>query len=108
MLLENPLFLIGLILAVAGFILHKFPPKTINSFYGYRTKRSMRDQKSWDFAQIYSSKLMMQFGLLYLIVGIIGFIYKPNEGIVAITAIALLIVIVAIIIVKVEKRLNSR
>lgn len=68
----------------------------------------MRDQKSWDFAQIYSSKLMMQFGLLYLIVGIIGFIYKPNDAIVAITAIALLIVIVAIIIVKVEKRLNSR
>lgn len=51
---------------------------------------------------------MMQFGLLYLIVGIIGFIYKPNDAIVAITAIALLIVIVAIIIVKVEKRLNSR
>lgn len=27
MLVENPLFLIGLIFAVAGFILHKFPPK---------------------------------------------------------------------------------
>ncbi len=68
----------------------------------------MRDQKSWDFAQLYSSKLMMQLGLLYVLVGLIGFIYKSNEIIVAITAIALLIVIAAIIIVKVEKKLKKK
>ena len=108
MIIENPLFLIGLIFIVAGFILYKFPPKTINTLYGYRSKRSMRTQKSWDFAQLYSSKLMMQLGLLYVLVGSIGFIYKPSETIAAIIAIALLIVIAAIVIVKVERRLKNK
>lgn len=108
MIFENPLLLIGLIFIVAGFILHKFPPKTINTLYGYRTKRLMRDQKSWDFAQLYSSKLMMQFGLLYAFIGLIGFIYKPNETIVAIITITLLIAIAAIIIVIVERKLKNR
>lgn len=108
MIIENPFLLIALIFIVVGFITHKFPPKTINSFYGYRTKRSMKDQKSWDFAQLYSSKLMMQLGVLYALIGLIGFIYKPTESIVAITAIALLIVMATIIIVKVEKKLKNK
>ncbi|NLZ95640.1 MAG: SdpI family protein [Bacteroidales bacterium] len=108
MIIENPLFLIALIFIITGFILHKFPPKTINTFYGYRTKRSMRNQNSWNFAQLYSSKLMMQLGLLYALIGLIGFIYKPSETIIAITAIALLIIIAAIIIVKVEKKLKNK
>ena len=44
----NPLTLIlgvtGLIFYVAGYIQFKYPPKKINSLYGYRTKTSMRSQ----------------------------------------------------------------
>ena len=28
------------------------PPKTINGGYGYRTSRSMKNQQTWDFAQV--------------------------------------------------------
>ena len=38
---ENPLvnitFLCGFLFIIAGYILLKFPPKNINSLYGYRT-----------------------------------------------------------------------
>jgi len=46
---DNPLFLIpstsGLIFILAGFIMLKFPPKKINSLYGYRTSSSMKNQE---------------------------------------------------------------
>ncbi len=56
----NPLTLIlgvtGLIFYVAGYIQFKYPPKKINHFYGYRTKKSMRSQEVWNYAQTFSAK----------------------------------------------------
>jgi hypothetical protein len=50
---DNPLFLIpstsGLIFMLAGFIMLKFPPKKINSLYGYRTSSSMKNQERVDY-----------------------------------------------------------
>lgn len=44
---ENPLFLIpitsGPLFMIAGLVLLKFPPKKINSLYGYRTNSSMKN-----------------------------------------------------------------
>lgn len=50
---------IALVLAIAGVIFLCFPPKKINIYYGYRTRRAFRDQASWDFAQRYSAKLII-------------------------------------------------
>ncbi|MCH1517659.1 MAG: SdpI family protein [Flavobacteriaceae bacterium] len=69
----NPLSLIlccgGLIFVIAGYIQQKFPPKKINHFYGYRTRKSMRDQESWDFAQAYSSRQMQKMGAGIVLLG---------------------------------------
>ncbi|MBL4704721.1 MAG: SdpI family protein [Flavobacteriales bacterium] len=46
------------------------PPKTINNFYGYRTKRSKRSKRSWDFAQKYSAIRILESGLLALLISI--------------------------------------
>ena len=40
-----------------GLFLWKCPPKNINGLIGYRTKRSMQNQESWDFAQRYAGKV---------------------------------------------------
>ena len=45
------LVLTGLLFALSGFILKKYPPKSINWFYGYRTRRAMKGQDQWDFAR---------------------------------------------------------
>ena len=111
MIANNPLFLIptltGFIFIVAGFIQYKFPPKNINAFYGYRTNKSMRNQKSWDFAQLYSSKLMMKLGLMLTLMGMIGLIYTPSETIGAIIAVGLLIATVVTLALKVENKLKE-
>jgi uncharacterized membrane protein len=62
--------LTGMILFIAGWLLYKRPPKKINMFYGYRTKRAMSSQKMWDISQSYSGKLMAYVGIITTIAGI--------------------------------------
>lgn len=66
--------LTGIILIVVGFILLRYPPKEINSLYGYRTEKSMKSQEAWDFAQIFSSKLMIKAGVFLSLVGLLGYV----------------------------------
>jgi uncharacterized membrane protein len=63
--------LIGLIFIAAGLIQKHYPPKKINSLYGYRTTTSMKNQQNWDEGNRYSTKLMMQCGRWLVIAGII-------------------------------------
>ncbi|MBA2871250.1 putative membrane protein [Anoxybacillus calidus] len=67
-----PLFehlLVGLLFLGSGFLLFWFPPKKINGIYGYRTPKSMENEKNWVVANRYSSQLFIVFGLLLLIIG---------------------------------------
>lgn len=111
MILNNPLLVIpvltGFIFIVAGFIQLKFSPKKINNLYGYRTTRSMMNQETWDFAQIYSSKLLMKLGFILALSGSIGIIYRPNEIVGTVIAFGLMIVVVIVLIRKVERRLEG-
>ena len=42
------------------------PPKTIHSVYGYRTRRSMKNQQTWDFAHQVCGKLWVRVGAVLL------------------------------------------
>ena len=42
-------------------VFRMFPPKKVNALYGYRTKRSMKNQINWDFAQKTSSIISLFF-----------------------------------------------
>lgn len=64
----------GLIFVIAGFIQHRFPPKKINHLYGYRTSASMKSQESWDFAQQYSAKKMIEIGSYIITLGLLSWI----------------------------------
>ena len=63
--------LIGLIFILAGMIQKHYPPKEINSLYGYRTKRSMKDQRNWDEGNKYSTQLLLKCGLVLFIAGFV-------------------------------------
>lgn len=56
------LFTSGLCFLVAGFVMSKYPPKKINSLYGYRTSASMKSQQAWNFAQKKSATDCKLFG----------------------------------------------
>lgn len=51
-----------------GVMLIKSPPTDINAVFGYRTKRSMADQKHWDFAQQYAGRVWVRSGIANAVV----------------------------------------
>ncbi len=63
--------LIGLIFILAGLIQKRYPPKEINSLYGYRTARSMKDQQNWDEGNKYSTQLIIKCGVVLFVTGFI-------------------------------------
>ena len=68
----------GLIFLLAGVIQQRFPPKKINHLYGYRTATSMKSQESWNFAQQYSAKKMMEMGTFITALGFLSWIKKKT------------------------------
>lgn len=75
--ITNPmLFGTGIIFMIMGIIMNIFPPKKINSLYGYRTASSMESQTKWDFAQKYSAKIMAIIGIILMVISF----YRPYLG----------------------------
>lgn len=62
--------LIFILLLLVALILKFFPPKKINSFYGYRTQRSKQNIKNWKIANNYSANLLIIISIFLIIVSI--------------------------------------
>lgn len=58
--------LVGIICIVVGFIFKAFPPRKMNSIYGYRTSSSMKNQDTWNVAQKYSANTFIIFGFIFV------------------------------------------
>ena len=50
-----------------GAYFRKNAPKEINPYFGYRTKRSMRNQETWQYAHKHCGKLWFVIGLIMLL-----------------------------------------
>ena len=98
----------GLIFVIAGFIQHRFPPKKINHLYGYRTSASMKSQESWDFAQQYSAKKMIETGSYIITLGLLSWIFNLQLPWPVGIAITIVTVGPIIMLFKVESELKKR
>ena len=98
----------GMTFSISGFLFKKYPPKSINQWYGYRTPSSKRNQERWDFAQIYSAKELTRAGLILILIGFVGLFIsqEPLTGVIA--GILLMLVLVGILIYRVETAINKR
>lgn len=103
-------FLPIVIVCATGYYLKDNPPKKINKVIGYRTKRSMNSQDAWDFAQLYSSKLLFTWSAA-AIVGILAHIIltdTPSLGSIVASSTAVLVLIIIGVIYYTEKELKLR
>ena len=66
------ILIIPLLMVGFGLLLMKNPPKKINSVYGYRTRRSVRSQETWDFAHYYFGKLWLVCGLVSIPISLVS------------------------------------
>jgi uncharacterized membrane protein len=98
--------LIGIIFILAALILQKNPPTDINSAYGYRTKRSMKNKELWDVGNRYSSEVMKQNGFIMMLIGsVISILFRYPHTTAVIMAVMLLLIIR--LFMRVEKRLKT-
>lgn len=110
---ENPLFfmplIIGPMLLIIFAFVKKFPPRKINSLYGYRTNKSMKTQESWDFAQTHSTELMLRYSFIYTLTFVLGFVTTwLNEGAAVVLSLLIMIAALSLPIIHTERELKSR
>ncbi len=69
---ENSILILqGVLFLSIAYYYVKRPPKKINHFYGYRTRRSMANQEIWDFANRQSAKDFMRVAIVTMVTGLV-------------------------------------
>ncbi len=101
--LYNPTYIIVFIVALLFYL---FKPKKINSLYGYRTKKSMKDKESWDFSQKYSSKIFLSFSILLLILQLLMYLIFGYKEFIGIVLILIFVIGSIILIYHIENSIN--
>jgi uncharacterized membrane protein len=104
----SPSLLSGIIFIITGAIVYMYPPKNINHLYGYRTKTSMQSQERWDFAQKFSSLLMIKMGAVLIALSLLAAFIPDGEGVKVIGGIALLILSALYLFATTEKALKKK
>lgn len=64
-------FLMYLIQISVFWYVSKFPAKEINTLSGYRTKRSMKTQANWDYANALNNRLMLWAAHIFLVIAVL-------------------------------------
>ena len=83
------------------------PPKKPNHFIGYRTRRSMRNQQTWEFAQKVGGAEMMKWGGILWFLSITSFIVELPKQVETITGVIMVVVIAVLMVVRVERALKD-
>ncbi|MFY9242507.1 MAG: SdpI family protein [Polaribacter sp.] len=93
------------LLFLLSIIFWKFPPKKINSLYGYRTFKAMQNQQIWDFANTNFNKTLLFYSGISFIGGLILANFSAKE----ITWEPMVLVMLSILvsIIKTERALND-
>lgn len=93
------------LLFLISIIFFKFPPKKINSLYGYRTPKAMQNQQIWDFANsVFNKNLLIYSGISFI--ASLTFAYTINVKLTW-ESMALVFLSIIVSIVKTEKGLND-
>ncbi len=102
------LFSVGVVLWITGRLVHSFLPKKINHIYGYRTKRSMKSQEAWDFAQKHNVELMIKSGIFLIGASILGPIVKFSPGWGVVISLTIILGAIAYMIYQTETALKEK
>lgn len=87
-------------------IFYFFPPKKINSIYGYRTQRTMSNNDVWSFANSLFSTVLMKYSGVSLIVALL-LTFLSGALMNSWLPMALMIFTLIVSIIQTEKGLNK-
>lgn len=106
-LLDLPL-LCGGIFLLAGMIMYLFPPKKINSLYGYRTSSSMASDERWQFAQKFSAIRMIIGGVFCVVLSAAGLLFPILYEAQFPVGISIILLVVFYVLYATEKALKAK
>lgn len=101
------------LMIIFGQLLRKRPPKQINSIYGYRTKMSMQNMDTWNYAHRYFGRLWWRIGwILLLLTGVSMFLAAGKNdtvvGIVGGVIVTIQVVIILVSVIWTERELRRK
>jgi uncharacterized membrane protein len=88
---------LGPLILILGIIFRLFPPKNINYIYGYRTPRSMSNQKIWDFSNRYASNILIYASTVCIVVQLFAILLFPLFISIIIGAVAMCIAAISVL-----------
>ncbi len=107
------LFLVPVIIFVSGFLMYKNPPKNINVFVGYRTKKSMKNKNNWEKANKRCGELFIKSSVILTLISVVLCILnslnilKLTENIISLITLLQLVPIVIVTFI-VDKELGKK
>ncbi len=104
--------IIPIVMIIAGRMMWKHCPKSINGVVGYRTNRSMKNMDTWKFAHKYCGKLWWKIGWFTIIPSVLIHIplYHSDENTIGIAGVILVTIQCIILIASIyptEKALKK-
>jgi uncharacterized membrane protein len=100
-------FIFGFIFLILGLLMLKFPPKSINAIYGYRTTNSMSNIEKWHYSQKYSAILMCKLAIFQIFSSFFGIFFKYSTSLHDAVGFTSVILNCVILIIMTERKLNS-
>ncbi|HMG16006.1 MAG TPA: SdpI family protein, partial [Saprospiraceae bacterium] len=67
------------LILLIGIVTRYFSPKKINNLYGYRTKRSMKNMDTWQFANNYTTNIIIVSGLFTTLIQLIFWRFEVED-----------------------------
>lgn len=104
----NTPFLYLLVFFLISLMYYVFPPKKINSFYGFRTFRSKENLTNWNFANNLASRCLLAFSVFNILAFFIIRYFNGNlESIIVISIILELVIVLLYVNYKLKKIKNT-
>ncbi len=101
------LLMVPVITLIAGYLMYRHTPKSINVLVGYRTNRSMINQDTWDFANNYCAKLWIKLGIITSVISFLIYILFDVNETVSIVIVLIQTFLLLFSIIPVEKALKN-
>ncbi|WP_272150840.1 SdpI family protein [Tenacibaculum aiptasiae] len=92
------------LLFLFSIIFYFFPPKKINSLYGYRTNKTMKNETVWKFANTFFIKQFLIYSAVSFVAALI-FVFISKD--ISWQPMAIMLLSLAVSVIKTEQEVNK-
>ncbi|HEY8916735.1 MAG TPA: SdpI family protein [Chitinophaga sp.] len=75
----NASLLAGLLFLFMGYFIRRYPPKSLKTWYGYRSFYSTQNIETWRAANTYASHISRRIGILLFVFGIASALFFEKQ-----------------------------